>query len=87
DDVGHTAQIYDIAISPDGTQILSASGDQTLLLWDVATGAVLGEYKGHGSSVRSVAFNSEGTLAVSGEDNGGVIIWNVADVSLNARDR
>jgi WD40 repeat protein len=87
DDVGHTAQIYDIAISPDGTQILSASGDQTLLLWDIATGSVLGEYKGHGSSVRSVAFNSEGTLAVSGEDNGGVIIWNVADVSLNARDR
>lgn len=77
DGIGHTAQVYDVAVSPDGTRLLSASADQNVLLWDLETGALLGEYKGHGSPVRTVAFSPAGTLAVSGGDNGSVIIWDM----------
>jgi len=35
---GHMALIKDIAFTPDGTQLVSASADKTIRVWDLATG-------------------------------------------------
>merc|ERR1712071_13444 len=46
---GHMEDVYDICWSPDSSQILSGSVDNTAILWDVAKGksqAILSEHKG-----------------------------------------
>src|SRR5690606_18622812 len=35
---GHGGRVYAVSFSPDGKQIASASADQTLRIWDSATG-------------------------------------------------
>jgi len=36
--VGHTGEVWDVAVSDDGRYLVSASQDQTIRLWDIATG-------------------------------------------------
>jgi WD40 repeat protein len=55
---GHTSWVNAVAFSPDGKQVVSGSGDQTVQLWDAATGAALQTLEGHTSSVSAVAFSS-----------------------------
>jgi WD40 repeat protein len=38
-----------------GRQVLSGSGNNTLKLWDAASGALLRTYQGHSDRVQSVA--------------------------------
>ena len=40
---------------PDGQRVVSASGDKTLKVWDVATGKCLATLKGHSEHVRRAA--------------------------------
>jgi eukaryotic-like serine/threonine-protein kinase len=44
---GHTASIYSMALSPDQRKIVTASGDGTARVWDLATGEELLVLKGH----------------------------------------
>ena len=37
---------------PDGRRVVSASGDKTLKVWDVATGECVATLEGHSESVR-----------------------------------
>ncbi len=42
---GHTAAVTSVAFSPDGKQIISGSMDNTLRLWDVASGKELKRFE------------------------------------------
>ncbi|VFN01706.1 MAG: WD domain-containing protein, G-beta repeat-containing protein [Candidatus Kentron sp. G] len=55
-----------VAFSPDGSMLASGSFDNTVRLWDVATGREIARLTGHGSLVRSVAFSPDGSRLVSG---------------------
>ena len=44
---GHTDAVTMLRVSPDGQRIVSASNDETLKIWDAATGAVLHTLTGH----------------------------------------
>ncbi|KAH7330049.1 NACHT domain-containing protein, partial [Rhexocercosporidium sp. MPI-PUGE-AT-0058] len=57
---GHTDSVHSVAFSPDSKQVVSGSADQTVRLWDVATGAALQTLEGHTDSVHSVAFSPDG---------------------------
>ena len=37
---GHTDSVYGVVVSPDGTKIISGSGDNTVRIWSVKTGEV-----------------------------------------------
>ncbi|MBF0234067.1 MAG: caspase family protein [Desulfamplus sp.] len=36
--IGHTGVVWGVAVSPDGTTLVSGSSDQTVKLWDISTG-------------------------------------------------
>ena len=52
--------------------------DQTVRLWDAASGAELLTLKGHSGPVRSVAFSGDGRQIASASDDGTIIVWEAA---------
>jgi WD domain, G-beta repeat len=75
---GHTGAVTSVALSPDGTQALSAGLDHTVKLWDVATGHEVRTFRGHRDAVTSVAFSPDGKLAASGSNDSTLRLWDVA---------
>ncbi|MHC4560307.1 MAG: protein kinase domain-containing protein, partial [Planctomycetota bacterium] len=63
---GHRDVVWSVAISPDGRYIVSGSWDETIKIWDAATGHELRTIKGHNGSVNSVAFSPDGRRIISG---------------------
>ena len=74
---GHTSWVTSVAFSPDGRLLASGSDDQTVKLWDVATGQEVRTLSGHTAPVRSLAFSPDGRLLASGSWDGTVRIWGV----------
>ncbi|CAE6483413.1 unnamed protein product [Rhizoctonia solani] len=74
--VGHSDAVYSIALSSDGTCMVSGSGDNTLRPWDTQTGTQIGDlYSGHSDCVNSVAFSPDGAYIVSGSDDETLKRW------------
>ena len=62
---GHTSYVTAVAVTADGKLAVSASGDETLKVWDVESGRELRTFQGHTDSVNGVALSGDGRLAVS----------------------
>ncbi|GAA0593826.1 NACHT and WD repeat domain-containing protein [Actinomadura livida] len=65
---GHADEVWDVAWSPDGSRVGTASRDRTVRIWDAAGGeeAVL---RDHGDWVRAVAWSPDGTRLASASDD------------------
>jgi WD40 repeat protein len=63
-----------VAFSPDGRQIISAS-DETIKLWDAATGHLIRTFSGHAGVVDSIAFSPDGKQIISGSWDTTVKLW------------
>ena len=72
---GHTDEIRSVAISTDGTRIVSGSNDRTVKVWDAQTGQETFSLKGHLGKVTSVAFAADCKQIVSGSGDSTVIVW------------
>jgi hypothetical protein len=72
---GHTGYVWSVGFSPDGSQIVTGSADQTAKLWSARTGTQPLELKGHTSPVSSVAFSPDGTRLVTGSGDLTAKVW------------
>src|SRR4051812_18099697 len=76
---GHTGLVYSVAFSPDGKVLATGSFDNTVKLWDFATGKELHTLKGHTNQVYCVAFSPDGNLLASASQDKTVRLWNPKD--------
>jgi serine/threonine protein kinase len=67
---GHSDAVLSVAFSPDGAQLLSASADQTVRLWDVKTGKELKQLFGHTDRVWNVQFIAGSGIPLLGNTPG-----------------
>ena len=59
---GHSLSVNSVSFSRDGTKVASGSGDKTVKLWDVKTGALLHNLEGHSDEVTCVSFQKNNLL-------------------------
>jgi WD40 repeat protein/serine/threonine protein kinase len=75
---GHDKPVRSVEFSPNGQLVLSGSEDNSIRLWDVASGESLKALRGHSRAVRSAAFSPDGSRVLSGSEDQSVRVWNVA---------
>jgi len=75
---GHASDVYSVAFSPDGSQVLTGSGDNTAKLWDAATGTEIRTFSGYASYVSSVAFSPDGSQVLTGSGEATAKLWDAA---------
>jgi len=85
---GHERKMGPVSFSPDGRRIVSGSKDwtieeepwnQTIKVWDAATGAEVMTLRGrHFDVISSIAFSPDGERIVSGSGDKTVKVWDAA---------
>lgn len=76
-DMPHIRAIRAIDISSDGNLLLTASDDQTLVLWDIDQNLLLRRLAGHRAPVTQVFFGADDSTALSGSADATLILWDL----------
>ncbi|NCR51862.1 MAG: protein kinase [Microcystis aeruginosa L211-07] len=75
---GHSNWVYSVGYSPDGRYLASGGSDNTIKIWEVATGKQLRTLTGHSDFFRSVVYSPDGRYLASGSFDKTIKIWEVA---------
>lgn len=87
----HFNAVFDLEWAPGQMRFVSASGDHTARLWEVAGSGIRGlnSYVGHTRSVKSAAFKrSDPAVFATGGRDGAILIWDIRaklNVDLTSR--
>lgn len=76
----HENAIFDLCWAPSKWQIVTASGDQTSILFDVGSSSIspISIFRGHTASIKSVDFSpTNSSLFASGSRDGSIMVWDV----------
>jgi WD40 repeat protein len=74
----HNRKINSVDVSPDGQYALTASDDNTLILWELETGRLLRRFAGHRGPVNVAVFSPDRRAALSASDDLSLILWDLA---------
>ncbi|GMH06775.1 hypothetical protein Nepgr_008615 [Nepenthes gracilis] len=83
----HQNAVFDICWIKDDAQILTASGDQTIKLWDAQERKCTRVLTGHTGSIKSVCSHpTKSDLVVSGSRDGSFALWDLRCEPSHGRD-
>jgi hypothetical protein len=82
--IQHHGEVYAVAFSPDGTRVVTGSGDGTARVVDTVTGSELARID-HKGEVYAVAFSPDGTRVVTGSGDGTARVFDAITGSELAR--
>ncbi len=75
--------LVSIALSPDGARLATAENDESLRLWDAATGATVGSRRdAHSSRVNELAFSADGRVLGSASRDRTARLWALPEIEL-----
>jgi len=77
-----TRWVLATAVSPDGQLVASAGLDNSIRLWNFATGELIQTFSGHAKPINCLAFSPDGQFLASGSDDYTVRVWQVAAAKM-----
>jgi len=75
---GHADAVQAACLSPDRRYAVSAGDDETVRLWELASGKCLRTFRGHTADVVSLAISPDGRNVLSGSWDQEIHLWEVA---------
>ncbi len=72
----HQDALTAITCSRDGRFLLTGSADNTIRMWDRATGVCIRAFEGHTNSITSVHFTSDAQIVMSSSADRTIKLWN-----------
>ncbi|MGO9601597.1 MAG: WD40 repeat domain-containing protein [Isosphaeraceae bacterium] len=79
---GHTDQVMDLVLSPDGRTLVTGGFDCVLRVWDMETGTTRHELKGNNGPVCAMAMSPDGHRVLSGGADRILRLWDIDDGRL-----
>ncbi len=76
--IAHSEGVTALAVSPDGAEVVTAAGDNSIRLWDTASGRLLRTLAEASSiDVATIAYTPNGENLIAGGRDGGLRMWSV----------
>ncbi len=75
---GHEDEVRALAVSPDGTRIISGGKDRTVRLWDVKTGEMIAVKDLHTGTIHAIAYQPGGKIVASASADSTIRLWDAS---------
>src|SRR5664279_232274 len=78
---GQHGPFFDVDYSPDGKTVVTANGDGSVTIWDVATGKEVRTFSVN--AVYRARFSPDGTMIVTGGFDHSAILWDLSLIHIS----